>query len=100
MGNGNCNVLDEIIVRGYLNALISATRQRKLLDQFDSRIKLVSTPDYIQMYTGIEILAEVLGAELFEEERDDEYYKYCFLYKDVEFLQLSKERLGKYAGTD
>ncbi len=54
------------------------------------------------MGEGVDYAAELLGLELKESLRDCLHfpYEYSFLYGGVKFKQLSKERLGKYAGAD
>lgn len=56
----------------------------------------------IQLFRGIETLAEATGKELMEIDFPcaDFPYKYLFVYKEVLFIQISEKRLGKYAGDD
>lgn len=97
MENANYDVFEAAMARDWVNALISSMENRKSLDRLNSQIETIITPDYIQIYSGIEILADILGCELMEKERNDEYSEYYFFYRDVKFLKLSEERLGKYA---
>lgn len=97
MENANYDVFDAAMARDWANALISHMKHRRALDKLNSQIETVTTPDYIQVYAGIEILADVLGCELLERERDDEYTEYYFFYQEVKFLKLSRDKLGRYA---
>lgn len=97
MENVSHDIFEAAMVRDWTNALISSMEHRRSLDRLNSQIETILTPDYIQIYSGIEILADVLGCELLEKKREDEYNEYYFFYRDVKFLKLSEERLGKYA---
>lgn len=101
MENADYDMFDAAMIRDWANALIFHMKHRRTLDKLNSQIETITTPDYIQIYSGIEILADVLGCELLEGERYDEYTEYYFFYQDVRFLKLSRDKLGRYAnGTD
>ena len=88
------NAFDEIMARDWLKALISIIRKRKILDKFNSQVMTISTyDDTLHIAHGIEILADMLGLELLEGEKVENYYQYYFLYDGVTFFQLSEERL-------
>ena len=84
-------------VKEWLDWQIKDAEERRKNEPLNSDICAISTPDEIQMYKGIDIVADILGAEL-KERRLKEYYCYYFFYNDVEVLQLSDRRLGEYAG--
>lgn len=93
MGNAT-NTFDEIMARDWLKALITKMEERKALDIFNSQVKTINTDDHhIQLYSGIEILADLLGLEILEGGRTENYYAYYFEYGGVKFLQLFKERM-------
>lgn len=86
-------------VKAWLDWQMKNAEERRKNEAFNSDICMTSTPDYIQMYKGIDIVADILGADL-KERRLKEYYCYYFFYNGVEVTQLSDRRLGEYAGND
>lgn len=95
------DAFDALMARDWLNALVDSMEQRRALDRLNSQIETVPTMDYIQIYSGILVLADVLGEELQEYNgRKDEYREYFFFFRGVRVVQLSRERIGKYARTD
>lgn len=79
----------------WMDKLVENHNERKALNSFSEGIKTADTIGYIQIYQGIDILADAAGEEL--KEKEDEAlrypYEYFFTYKGVEFTQLEKERL-------
>lgn len=101
MENADYDVFEAEMARDWANALISHMNHRRTLDKLNSQIETTWTPDYIQIHFGIDILADLLRCELLEGGRIDEYTEYYFIYQDVKFLELSRDKLGRYAnGTD
>lgn len=87
--------LDALIIKDWLeNLVITYTRMRDLR-VFDNEIKALYTGLGILMETGIDRIAEKTGIILEEElTGNSKYpYRYSFRYKDVEFYQISRERL-------
>ena len=52
------------------------------------------------VYSGINKLAEILGAGLSEAQRNDGIYEYSFGYKGYRVFQISEVRHGKFAGCE
>ena len=87
--------LDALIIKDWMeNLVITYTRMRDLRN-FDSEIKMVYPGTGIHIDTGIDRIAEKAGIILEEKQtKNTEYpYRYSFRYKDVEFYQISRERL-------
>lgn len=82
-------------IKEWLDGLVHDLENRDKMRVFNEQIKTVYPDDYIHMSCGIEIVAEKMGLDLTLSTRDDlEFkYKYSFMYRGFEFLQLSKERL-------
>lgn len=87
--------LDALITKDWMeNLVIAYTRMCDLRD-FNDEIKVICQEYGIHIDTGIDRIAEKTGIILKEEQTGDtEYpYRYSFRYKDVEFYQISEERL-------
>ncbi|MCI6553905.1 MAG: hypothetical protein MR430_10305 [Lachnospiraceae bacterium] len=58
------------------------------------------TEEKMQIYSGIEILADAIGAKLVEEVTTNAKnpLRYYFMYRDVEFYMINDERLPVFAG--
>lgn len=56
------------------------------------------TEEKMQIYSGIEILADAIGAKLVEEVTTNAKnpLRYYFMYRDVEFYMLNDERIPKF----
>lgn len=56
------------------------------------------TEEKMQIYSGIEILADAIGAKLVEEITTNARnpFRYYFIYRDVEFYMINDERLPKF----
>lgn len=72
------NSFDEAMARDWLNSIISCMKQIASLEAFNNQIKNVCTSETIQLFTGIEILSDLLGLKLSEGGRNGKYYKYYF----------------------
>lgn len=88
--------------REWLDALVDNLEQRKNLTYFNNQIRTTGGTGDIQIYTGIDILADLLGIELEEEIFKGMEYPYCcyFFYRNIKIFQLSRERMIVGAGTD
>lgn len=74
-------------------------KDAKMSSSFNSQISVCNMyGGGVQMYRGIEIIADMLGLEMKEEVYEDPEYPYTYIvfYDDVPFYQLEEERLGKY----
>lgn len=87
-------------IKKWLDWHVNNLKSRDNMMQFSNHIRMASYPNCIQLYEGIETVADIMCLELMEDGKVEEYYRYHFLYENVEFSQLSEERLGKYAGND
>ena len=86
------NVFDEfdnMAARDWVKALITSENNRKTLDKLNNQIQTVPTSDYIQMFCGIEMLADLLGAELHKMQSEDELFSYIYFdFKGKQFFQF------------
>lgn len=87
-------MLDGLIIKDWLTALAETYTKMQGIACFDSNISAIGPGWGIQLDTGIDIIAEKTGITLNEELRGSEYpYKYSFIYNDILFYQVSRERL-------
>lgn len=89
-------------VKEWLDKLIENKNELTEIKKFNSQIFACGPLDAIPLFKGIEIVADLIGAELIESLRDDSIfpYMYEFFYNNVKFVSFSRERLGAYAGAD
>lgn len=88
-------------VKEWLDKLIKNLKEAQENEHFNNQIIAIGPGEKIQIFRGIEIIADVMGVELKETRICSIYpFEYSFVYGGVEFHQLSGERLGKYAGAD
>lgn len=87
-------------VKEWLHWHADNLKLRGHMERLDNRICTIPAGDYVHLYEGIETVADIMGLGLVEDGKCEEYYRYYFLYENVKFMQLSEERLGKYAGND
>lgn len=100
MENENCKVFNEVeALKYWMDALILHIKQGQALKEFNGKIEAISPVDYIHIYSGIDIMADILGVELLEGKLHNGY-EYYFLYNGVKFLKYSEERWQKYARAD
>jgi len=88
VGNEIIDAFDSMIAKDWLNALVENMEQRKSLENMNSQIYTVSTPEHIQIYTGIEILADVLNEELISDDWNEKYIVKYFFFRNVKVMQL------------
>lgn len=88
--------------REWLDALIANAEERRNLTYFNNQIRAMSEPGYIQIYTGLDILSDLLGVELEEEILKGSEYPYCyyFIYRGIKICQVTRGRMITGAGTD
>ncbi len=77
-------------VKDWLDALIEDLKNRKAHIIFNNQIRTVSPMEKIQIYEGINVVADMIGAELgCLSEYSDEYpYYYWFYYRGVKFFEI------------
>lgn len=92
---GETGPLEALIIKDWLENLVIAYTRMRDLRVFDNEIKAIYTGLGILMETGIDRIAEKTGIILEEElTGNSKYpYRYSFWYKDVEFYQISREKL-------
>lgn len=88
------DAFDVLIIRDWLNSVVDNHEQGKVLAELNTQIKAVPPVNFIQIYSGIEIMADVLGEELGEDEWDDEYRERFFYYRGVKIMQLMEKAVG------
>lgn len=98
MGKTDFVTLESVMVRDWLNARIKALRDLKDTDRLGDMVETIPTEMEINLYDRIEMVADAAGGDLQEEYYQGNYF-YYFLYEGVKVLQVSPERLGKYAET-
>ena len=96
MGKADFVTLESAMIRDWLNARIKALRDLKSTDRLGDLVETIPTEMQIHLYGRIEMVADVAGGELQEEYYQGNYH-YHFFYDGVKVLQVSPERLGKYA---
>nr|WP_300842340.1 hypothetical protein [uncultured Acetatifactor sp.] len=94
--------METLQTKEWLDLQIKILNERKASYKLNGSVRLYTPEEDITMGEGVDYAAELLGLELKESLRDCLHfpYEYSFLYGGVKFKQLSKERLGKYAGAD
>lgn len=100
MKKSEFTALEAAMARDWLNSLILVHRQRKNLSVFSGLEGGVSAPVINSIFLDgrIDLLAELLGLELKEDEcRHSGIYLYHFTYNGEEFIADSEERPGGYA---
>lgn len=85
---------DYIGVRAWMDKLVDMVRDYKTLKYYNNQISTCNSFDSVQIYKGIDILADVMDLPLNESEtQDKEYpYNYSVFYHGVRFYQISKRR--------
>jgi len=81
---------DAMAARDWAGALIACVDKRKILEKFNNQIQTAPTDDTVWMLNGIEILAELLGAELKKVQSEGGapgFTHFYFSYKGKLFIQ-------------
>lgn len=95
--------VDRETVQAKLDNLVEAK------NMFDANIRISSDicvcsqfETGIQLFEGIEKLAEIMGCEIKEEinQCSSFPYKYQFVYRNVPFFQISEKRFKGYGDTE
>ena len=90
-------------IKEWLESLILTTNARLNLVNFNSEIKSIAIDYCVHIYKGIDIIADVMGLSLSIEQRDDNPlfpYRYSFIYKGMEFFQITDEELPQFGGKE
>lgn len=85
-------------IKEWLDLNISIRRQLIETENLNEQVQLCrpNKENTLHVYKGIDILADVVGAELLlrEDLEDEEYpYYHYFMYDGFEVFQMSRERL-------
>ncbi len=98
MGNVVCDVeIDKIALKNWVDAQVSKRKEIMALAHFGSQVEVISDDDAeVFLIEGIEILADFLGKKLIFDGKRSGYYRYHFVYEDVEFYQLFSKRMVCY----
>ena len=85
-------------VKEWLDKLVANIIETESLYNFNEQIRVCRPGLTIHMFTGIDIVADVMGLELREdyEEDKDFPYRYSFEYKGNKFIQIEEERLESF----
>ena len=80
-------------IKEWLDKLVDNNVEAKQLEEFNNQISTIFADDYIHIYKGIQIIADVMGIELKERKRECKVfpYEYFFEYRGIEFVQIRKE---------
>lgn len=96
--------MDYADVKEWLDILVDRYKKATEAMYLVPRIKARASCDTsVMIYEGIDIVADIMGVELKEEEFKSELghkYYYHFFYEGVEFISFAKERLESFACRD
>ena len=83
--------MEYLEIKDYLDRLIRIQDEAQSCEDLNANIKAIMiTGPAIQMYKGIEIIADVMGLQLDSKKRGDGDMEYFFIYSGVEFFQIGK----------
>ena len=92
------------VVKQWLDELVKANREANKENVLTSSIRAVAAVDTsVLVFSGIDIVADVMGLELQEEliTHDSDFrYSYTFKYDGMRFVQYSSRRLTGYGDTE
>lgn len=91
MGNEIQDAFDSMMAKDWLNALVENMEQRKSLEKMNSQVSVIPNPEYIHIYTGIEMLADILGEEIIAGDWNEDYTARYFFFRNVKVLQLDRK---------
>lgn len=100
MGNDDFTTLEAAMARDWLNMQIKIHDMRKESCSFNGLAAVMPPDEGIHMPYGIGYMADLLGLELKEKERQDcmHRWEYSFVYGGTRFYQIERERLEGHAG--
>lgn len=83
-------------VKEWLDRLVQNYNELHELQEFNTSVSICTGCDGVQLFKGIDIVADVMGFSLTE--KDEEIgqfrYRYSFMYEGVEFFELFEERMS------
>ncbi len=84
-------------IKEWLDKRVDSILEQKASKDFNNQIKTDVREDVL-VYTGIDIIANAIGAELKEEYLDEVTYnyKYSFVYRGIEFCGYENQRLAGF----
>lgn len=77
-------------IKDWLDRLILLNGAAKGYEDLTTSIQAIMSRVGIQLYKGIEIVADVMGLQLDSRKRSDGEIEYFFIYSGVEFFQLGR----------
>ena len=85
-------------IKEWLDKLVINLKEAQELEYFNEQINTCVMNRQVQIYKGIDIIADVMGIELnIEEDMGCVYpFSYSFMHDGVIFFQLAEERFGKH----
>lgn len=88
---------DALAIKERVDAFVSLMEKCDALEQSGGPVR-ISMTRCLNIESGIQEAAEVLGVELHEHKMESGRFLYRFRYKGYEFHHLSEERLEKHTG--
>lgn len=82
-------------VKEWLDRLVQNYNELKELKEFNTSVS-ICTASYVQIFKGIDIIADIMGFHLSEKdyETSEFRYEYSFMYEGIKFLELCEERMS------
>lgn len=82
-------------VKEWLDRLVQNYNELHELKLFNTSVSLC-TASYVQLFKGIDIIADIMGFHLTEKdyETSEFRYEYSFMYEGIKFLELHEERMS------
>lgn len=77
-------------IKDWLDKLIANNREQKALQNLNSSISTVSPGDHILLYSGIDIIADVLGLPLCRKKIITGDVRYTANYNGMELIQIGE----------
>ena len=83
-------------VKEWLDRLVHNYNEHHELSKLNESVSVCTTSYGIQLFKGIDIIADVMGFCITEkdEETSQFRYNYSFMYEGVEFFELHEERMS------
>lgn len=75
----------------WLDARVDIYKRDKETANFNNQISAINVTSYVQISSGINLIADIIGVKLkLEKLKNVTYkYRYSFVYKEIEFAQVS-----------
>lgn len=83
-------------VKEWLDRLVQNYNELHELSELSTSVEICTGSNGVQLFKGIDIVADVMGFSLTEkdEETSQFRYRYSFMYEGVEFFELFEERMS------